>query len=61
MAELEEMEQEDLERDLLDVEAPSNPLTDPLEDLPEVRKWILGFDLVMVFCRTTCVYKKVEH
>ncbi len=33
------MEQEDLERDLIDVETPSQPLAgDPLDDLPEVRK-----------------------
>lgn len=35
------MEQEELEKDLLEVETPSEPVEDSLglEDLPEVRKW----------------------
>lgn len=38
LAELEELEQEDLEKDLLEVGEPSNIIdTDPLEDLPEPR------------------------
>lgn len=40
MAELEDLEQEELEKDLLEVGEPSNELaTDPLEDLPAVRKF----------------------
>lgn len=39
LAELEELEQEELEGQLLDVETPSQPLEDPSEQLPEVRKY----------------------
>lgn len=39
LAELEELEQEELEGQLLDVETPSEPLEDPSEQLPEVRKY----------------------
>ena len=40
LAELEEMEQEELEKDLLEVETPSDPVEDSLglDELPEVRK-----------------------
>ena len=38
LAELEEMEQEELEKDLLEVETPSEPLDDSIAELPEVRK-----------------------
>ena len=39
MAELEDLEQEELEKDLLEVGEPSNALeSDPLDDLPAVRK-----------------------
>ena len=41
LAELEELEQEELEADLLEVGEPSKPLdiADPLDELPEVRKY----------------------
>ena len=41
LAELEELEQEELESDLLEVGEPSKPLDigDPLDELPEVRKY----------------------
>lgn len=40
LAELEDLEQEDLEKDLLEVGEPSNHLetSDPLDELPAVRK-----------------------
>ena len=38
LAELEELEQEELEGQLLDVETPSAPLEDPSEQLPDVRE-----------------------
>ena len=39
LAELEELEQEELEKDLLEVEEPpSEPIGDTLDELPEVRK-----------------------
>ena len=39
LAELEELEQEELEEGLLDVETPSAPLEDPSEQLPDVREY----------------------
>ena len=42
LAELEELEQEELESDLLEVGEPTKPLADvssPLDELPEVRKY----------------------
>ena len=43
LAELEDLEQEDLEKDLLEIGEPSNTLetSDPLEDLPAVRKFAI--------------------
>lgn len=39
LAELEDLEQEDLENDLLEVGEPANQIqTDPLDELPAVRK-----------------------
>lgn len=38
LAELEELEQEELEKDLLEVETPSEPIADTLDELPEVPK-----------------------
>ena len=43
LAELEEMEQEELEKDLLEVETPSEPLDDSIAELPEVRKLNLNW------------------
>ena len=41
LAELEEMEQEELEKGLLEVGEASNPIqTDPLDELPAVRKYL---------------------
>lgn len=39
LAELEELEQEELEKDLLEVEPSSAFETDPLEELPSIRKF----------------------
>ena len=44
LAELEELEQEELESDLLEVGEPSKQLDigDPIADLPEVRKYSIN-------------------
>ena len=44
MAELEELEQEELESDLLEVSEPSKTVdvADPLGELPEVRKYCVS-------------------
>lgn len=56
LAELEELEQEELESDLLEVGEPSKALDlgDPIDELPEVRKYSSACNAVM--CRISLLY-----